>query len=416
MGAWSRSVRSNSTVQLLAGRVVSSLVAIGVAPLLTRLYAPDDFGILSIVTSVVIVSTVAANGASETVVPRVSAAERGNVVQLGLWMSAVAALIFAGISVGVGGALGPSSELRTVLRAFSIAIGVGVFGYGVSGLASAAGLSNQRHGEVAIFRVASAVTAAILQMVLTPFGASGLAAGFALGQLPASVWLLHRLSLQKSGSNLRATLRMPKVRAALTATAPASLLNGLSSQTLPILIAVLYGLRVAGYYALLHRVLAVPATVLGRSLSEDAVSRAAAVFDGHAKLSDLRSYLLRAVLTLLVPGLGVLAVLLIAGTRLFDSVFGEEWIAAADLAVIVAPMYVVQLALAPVSRMLSIFDGDRVQLAWDASRLAGLVIAFVWQMWAEPPVEFGLAVFAGWLSLMYVIQGVLVEWRMRDEH
>jgi O-antigen/teichoic acid export membrane protein len=404
-----RSTGSKTT--LLWGTLLAGFVSISVAPILSRLYSPDAFGALATVVAIVTVWSTAANGGIETAIPRVPPSYRMAVANLGARVSWLAAGLAIGSSLAVG-TLWVSTPIGAVLQSSALAIGMGVLALGWSGLAISLSLTEQRSSDVSTHRVVSATTTAVLQTALYRFGAAGLISGFVSGRLPPSLRDLRRAGV------FRATPRrefreiwdeVPAINRALTRVTPAALLNGFATQTIPIAIAMLFGLRVAGLFALVHRVLAVPTAILGRALSEDAVSQAAQVLQGADPLRWRRS-LKHQVLLLFVGSIAGAIALYAIGEVAFVKVFGSEWAGAGELALYVWPLYAAQTCLSPVSRILPVLSRDGSQLLWDATRLLGLIATVLLVSALDMSVPQGLTVLVAWMTSMYAIHGFMA-WR-----
>lgn len=186
----------------------------------------------------------------------------------------------------------------------------------------------------------------------------------------------------------------------------ASLLHQAGLQLTPLLIAVLYGAHVAGWYSLGQRVVGLPMVMVGNSISQ--------VYEGHAAelaRSDaraLRRLFLRISLVLGLAGIVPFGLVAALGPWLFSVVFGREWVETGRYFQVLAPMCLVQFVVVPLAQTLAVLERQSLQLGWDAVRLALLVGVFVASERGGLSPYHAIVLFGGVMTAAYIVLYLLM--------
>jgi len=157
---------------------------------------------------------------------------------------------------------------------------------------------------------------------------------------------------------------------------PSSVVDSLAANICIPLIVFYYGAEAGGYFALVHRVLLVPLVLVSASVAD--------AFHGRLALyardvPDRVIQLFRNTSAWLV-GLGVIpATLLFSfGEPLFRMVFGSRWAMAGKFAAVVAPLFLAQFIVSPLSRLVFVLGGQCFKLIYDVLALASMVGVFLY--------------------------------------
>jgi O-antigen/teichoic acid export membrane protein len=156
---------------------------------------------------------------------------------------------------------------------------------------------------------------------------------------------------------------------------PSSLIDTLSGNLCIPLIVLYYGSNAGGYFALVQRVLAVPLVLVAASVAD--------AFHGRLALCareapDRVIPLFRHTSAWLI-GLGIIPTvcLLLFAEPLFRIVFGGQWATAGKLAAVVAPLFLAQFVVSPLSRLVFVLEGQRFKLVYDILALTSMIGVFV---------------------------------------
>lgn len=366
----------------MTATAVGQLVGFAVAPFLSRLYSPAEFGVMGVFLSIsAALGVVAALRLELAVVVPASDEDAKDVMAAATLVVGTVAVL---TTVVVALAALPISRLLGVpelapllgwLPLYVSSLGVfQVFNY----WSTRVGM----FGRLASAQVTRAVGAAVGQLGLGVMGAgvTGLLAGHVGGQVMGNLTLLGRSALG-GGRVLRTPVSVSGARRVLKEYfefaaygAPQALVNSLSQGLPAIVLTAAFGAAPAGQFLLATRVMAVPSNLLGQSFRQ--------VLYPHLSRRMNDPGVLR--FSLRVTGLlGLLAlvpvVLLAAyGPALFTWVFGEEWrvggVFARYLGVVIATslMNIPAVSLVPLLRMQRWHAG--YELFYLAGRVGALVV------------------------------------------
>jgi O-antigen/teichoic acid export membrane protein len=145
------------------------------------------------------------------------------------------------------------------------------------------------------------------------------------------------------------------------------LLNVGSLQLPSIMFSAFFGAAAAGLYALSYKMLVLPTMLLGQSVAQVFLSRAAAAAREPAELRQLTE---RTALVLFGVGLPLFAVVALGGPEIFRTVMGQRWEQAGRYAQVLAPWFVVWLVSSPLSGLLNVREWQGSALAFSAGEFA----------------------------------------------
>jgi O-antigen/teichoic acid export membrane protein len=371
-------VRNAATLSL--GTATAQAVNVVVAPVLTRLYSPADLGALGLFTSFVVVAAVATSMSYELGI--VSASNKEKAARL-TWASML-------LSIPVCAVCGIALYIMMhfqwlgygVLPAYSIPIMVVT-------LLFISMFSNLRYWEirqhhfeiVARTTVVQQVTRSISQAVLgfAGIGPAGLLFGEMLGRgagvgsLFRNAWpTLRSVSARARRSDLVSALAENRNLAVYSL--PSSLIDTLAANIpLPLLVQ-LYGSALGGQFSLMQRVLAVPLALIATSVADTFHCRIAVC--ARERPGEMLGLFVRTSAGLFLLALGPALILFFTGDRLFTLVFGEPWTTAGTLAGISAPLFLSQMIVSPLSRLVFVLRGQKSKLIYDLTLMAGILLIF----------------------------------------
>jgi O-antigen/teichoic acid export membrane protein len=183
--------------------------------------------------------------------------------------------------------------------------------------------------------------------------------------------------------------------------APGALLNAIGGLMTPIVIFSLYGSVAAGQYALIDRMLLAPVALLTQTTAQIVVGRLSSSRheDAHA---FRQTFQLVAAAGLAV---GIVAAVLVAvlAAPLLLFVFGEPWQAAARIATILAPMFVVIFAAAPVSHTLIIAGKHKQQFGWEILRFCAITVCWSVAAMTTMKLEAALSAYVWTTVAVYAV-------------
>jgi O-antigen/teichoic acid export membrane protein len=370
--------RNAATLSL--GTATAQAVNVVVAPVLTRLYSPADLGALGLFTSFVVVAAVVTSMSYELGIISASNQEKAARLTWASTLLSVPVCVVCGIALyimmhfqwlGYGVLPGNSIPIMVATLLF-----MGVF-------------SNLRYWEirqqhfeiVARTTVIQQATRSISQAVLglASIGPAGLLFGEMMGR-GAGVGSLFR-DAWPALKSIAARARRSELVSALTEnrnlavySLPSSFIDTLAANIpLPLLVQ-LYGSALGGQFALMQKVLAVPLALIATSVADTFHSHIAVC--AREKPGEMLGLFVRTSAGLFLLGLGPALILFFTGDRLFALVFGEPWTTAGTLAGISAPLFLAQMIVSPLSRLVFVLRGQKSKLMYDLTLMAGILLIF----------------------------------------
>lgn len=421
-GRFARGSFLRKIATLLLGTAATQAVVAATAPLLSRLYSPQDFGLYGTLMAMVSVLSVFATLRLERgVMVTRSPSERHGLIQLTLALSVAVGLVLT-LAAWAVGAVAPAllptdldSPYLTVVGAWWALLGVAVVVSALQPLGDFLAVKNLGYRTVSATRVSGAVVQSSTQIGGGLAGAAvGLPLGVAIGMALRLVllgWLAlrHRwlcfAAYRWRWARLRAAWRRNTIYPRFMMWS--ALCNSANAQAMVLTLGATASAAAAGQAFLAHRMLAMPVALLAGSVQTANFQEASDTAPG-----SLRHLYLRRMRHLWVLGAGPFAAAFVLSPWLFPLVFGADWALAGALAQVLVPALYAQFAMSPFIAILTVVRRQGVYLAWSAGSLvlvAGMTYAGahwggdVW--WTS--AGFASAQVISYLAMHLVILAVL---------
>jgi O-antigen/teichoic acid export membrane protein len=360
-------------VTLSAGTLVARLLVIAAFPILTRLYTPDDFGLMSAFVAIVLLGHSLGTLTYDWAIP-LSADDHTarHLLLVSLLVALVSTALFAiGLAmfdvtlqrVTRTEALGGLLLLLAPLAAFFESAARSFHFWNVR---------RKTFGRTLIARVGRTVTMVVAQIAagLAGLGAVGLAVGDFLGRLVGALLIaipaLREDGLVSGGLRWKAARRAAiEYRRFPLFTGGSSVITALSRQTPTLVLIATFGPSVAGWMAASQRLVSLPAELVGRSVGDVFLADAAHL--ARTDPSELRRRfwaITRGACWAAFPFAAVAAL----SPLLFGWIFGAQWAQAGVYVAWLALPYFAQFVVWTTSN-LPAYGRNGWQLVWDSARL-----------------------------------------------
>jgi O-antigen/teichoic acid export membrane protein len=372
---------------MLSGAVAGQMVSLLLSPVLTRLYSPQQFGVLSVYTALLTIMVVVASLRYELTIPMAATDEDAvNLVALcGCVLFATTALI--GIAAysfpeETLEALWPTPINSDYVASYRSLFIVGFLCLGGYYIALYLGTRQAAFSAIARTRLYQGVVGPTSQigLALLGAGAPGLLIGSILGQSAGTFGLFHRLLRSPGAIKGRISWRKMLVlakrfrRFPLIASWAALIDSAGGSQLLYLLVSVAYSARIAGFIFLAERVVARPLSIVGTSILQVFMGEAGKTASADPKRLRTRFY--QVVSRQFCLALGWIIVSNIVAALVFPKVFGVQW---GDAVIYLQAMsigYLAQAIVLPVFHTLQILEKQTLAATWQVGRLLSVVTTF----------------------------------------
>lgn len=340
-------------ISVLAGSTVGAqAILILASPVLTRIYGPQEFGMLAVFMGMLSLGAVIASLRYELAIPLPEKDEdAANLLAL------CGTVIIAGVMLiaGIVGFWGP--DITRLLGVPQLApwlwlLPIALLFTGFYQALHYFGLRLSEYGSIARTRLSRSLGTVVVQVLSFKLGGGGLVLGQAASG-PIGVTTLGRAIWRKRAKTLRSITAGAMLAQARRYSnfpiwsSPGALLNTAAAQAPALALSALFSPAAAGLYALTHRVLSLPMSTVGQAVADVFFSHGAQA-NREGGLADLTENTFR---MLAKVGVAPTVVLISSAPALFALVFGAEWRGAGELAQWLAVWFLLVFVTSPLSRV-----------------------------------------------------------------
>jgi len=361
------------------GTAVVQVLGFLLSPIITRLYTPGEFGVLSIYTAIVTILSLGSFKYERAIPIAEDDTSAINIIALCLLVltgyTLLISLLFILIGTPILGLLGASE-----LVPYMVLIPIGVFFSGLFLIFMQWALRNKAYKNISKATIFQGIAGNIIKIGLGLIGVGSL--GLLLGRIASTGMGIARLSgtlvtdncLRKNISlerilwNAKRYIRFPLYLS------PAIFLVNTGPQLPSLFIASMFGVNIAGFYGFSIGIVMLPVTLIGNSVGQVFYGEAASI--GKNNPLEIKRLAGKMVKNLILIGLVPLGILAWFGPTLFSWVFGSNWYEAGIYARILTLLMLSTLAYYPVSRVFEIFEKQNASLLLNTIQFALIILVF----------------------------------------
>ncbi len=402
-----RSPFVRNLLTLFSGSVIAQLIPLLAAPLLSRLFTPQDFGTYELFSGAATVLAVVATARYELAVMLPERDEEAfSIVIIATFLAGVVSLCAALAGYLTHPWLNRLFHLEEPALFFTLLPLLGFWmalvqigHYWFTRRSRFVGIASRRVVQNGI-TTGSQLAAGVNQF---PAGHWGLIGGLIAGTATGALWFFtaahadarQQVKESSRGENLRRIAL--RYREFPLKNLPAHLLNIVANQLPSVLFIALFGAVPAGFYALTRRVLATPLSFLADAFTD--VFRQRASEDYH-RTGSCRPIFVKTLWGTLLFAIPPFLVLLLFAPSLFTFIFGETWREAGHYAQILAPMYAMRFLASPLGFVIIIAERQNFYLVWQTTLLCATVAALL-VGWAMHSALVTIGLFSGSYTVLY---------------
>lgn len=362
-----RSRFARDAAVLSLGTAIGQAVLLVATPLLARLFAPAQFGMLAITVAIANIVSVVATLRYETVI--VVPDDDITAYELVVLSSVLAGLVSgSGIALAIGIKIAAPHFLPEISTLWmSLSVGAGGL-LGLSAIAQSWFTRKRRYVLIAAFRTIQPSANALFAISL---GLLGVATGLLVGQVvTAAIIGSVAAFIALRGGRSVTTLSLRRTAAEFSNapkyTLPTAAID-IATMQLPIFfITQFFGSADAGHFSMAWRILAIPMSLLGAGIGQVFFQRFALV---RSRPNEARELLYRTWAALFLIGIFPLGAILICGEDIFRFILGAEWARAGKMASLMAPMLFAMLVSSPTSGTFIVLGLQKFSLIFGLSFL-----------------------------------------------
>jgi len=372
---------------MLTGSAAGQLVSVLLSPVLTRLFSPQQFGVLSVYTAILTIVVVIASLRYELALTLAATEEEA----INLVAVCGVALLSTTVLVGIAAFAIPEDLVKAWWSSpYSFYRMTGYRGLLIVGFVCLGGYyialyyatRAEAFRAIARTRIYQGVIGPLSQIAfgLLGAGAPGLLLGSIFGQSAGTLGLfygqigrhralLRTVSWQKMASLARRYWRFPVVASW------AALVDAFGgNQLLYLVVSIQYSPRIAGFIFLAERIVARPLSLIGTSILQVFVSEAGRMVSSDP--AKLRSRFYQVISRQFGLAFAWIVLTNLAGEALFPAVFGPNWGDAVIYLQAMSLAYLAQAIVLPVFHTLQILEKQTIAAGWQVGRLVLIVLTF----------------------------------------
>jgi O-antigen/teichoic acid export membrane protein len=364
------------------------------APVLTRLYSPEDFGLLAVYISFVSIVAVVASLRYQLAIPLPEHEKDASAVVI-LCLSVVVTMSV--LSGAVAWAFGDMIARMVNTSGLAICwwlVPIGVMLGGAYQVSNYWAIRERAFPLIARAKLTQAVSLVIVQAAGWGFGPVALLVGHvtsqAVGLLSLGTEVVRKrlpefreIQLADIEEQARRFRRFPMY------SSWGGLANTAGSQVPPVLFAALFSSAAAGIYTLAERALFVPVSLIGQAIAQVFISDAVA----ERRRGQLADLVARIYCTLAAIGMPPVLILVIAGPDLFTWIFGSSWRQAGVFSQWMAPWLYVVFIAAPLGNLSFVIEKQAQDMVFQALLLFTRFMALVIGAW-KGELAWAVSLFA----------------------
>ena len=371
------------SVSILAGGTAAGQAVVVLAsPLLTRLYSPEDFGLLAVYASLLGIIGVVASLRYQLAIPLPEKDEEAaHVVVLSLLVVLGMTLLTILVVVFFRDPIAQAVNMP-VLANYLWLLPLGLLLTGIYDIFNYWAIRIKAFPAIARTKFAQSLSMIGVQLGGFMLGPLALILGHVSGQAAGNTSLgmlaiRNRWSLFSRVSLKNVILAARRYRRFPIYSTWGGAFNTAGTQLPPLLFAALFSASAAGLYMLAHRVLSLPTALLGNSIADVFLSSAADARRNN-NLGELVNKLHSTLAKLAMPPA---LILFITGPELFSLIFGPDWHKAGEVARWLAPMLYIKFIVSPLSRIFIVLEQLALNMFLQGvllgSRVLSLVIIYI---------------------------------------
>ena len=403
---------AKNVAKMFAGNVAAQSIIFISAPIITRLFDPDEFGIMILLEASIMIGAVIANLRYERAIMLPKDDEDAEhllslCIILNVGMSLISLLVVAIAGDKIAELLGVPS-----LGKWLWFVPAGVFLFGIREPLTYWFGRKREFGIVAwaqFFNSSCSVLIKIIAGIIYGSSAAWLIIGNLSGLLFSTIpltfryirgrwWILLRnLSKERIISVGKKYKKFP-IFSSWTA-----LVNAIAEDIPVFMLSYYYSVTVVGYFALANKILRKPITIISQSITKVLLEKIARL---NANNEPIDRIFKKATLGLGAIGIIPIAIIFLFGPQIFSFCFGENWNAAGDYARILAPWLFLAFMVAPANQVITVRQKLKFNLMFHigiaVARMLALIIGSTISNNPEVPLAF-LSAVSTLLFIFYIL-------------
>jgi O-antigen/teichoic acid export membrane protein len=400
---------NSSVLILLTGVTFAQAIPIAITPILTRLYTPEDFGLLALFVTITSILGAVANGRYEQAI-MVTKKDKDtiNVAALSFLVALCFSIILL-ISI-----LLFNKQISNLLNNQDISfwlyfVPFVVLMIGLSKILNYLNLKKKLFKDIAKIKVYKTTSMSVVQLgfSFTKSGATGLIMGQIISHVFSNYKLVKNMQQKYDLKKTKVTkikllakrfINFPKF------SLPATFANSLAPNLINFFSLIFFSVTTLGFYHLALMFLSIPSATVGYAISEVFFKEAS---DEKKKTGKCIVTFNKTLVKLFIISFVFFGILIFIAEDVFSLVFGENWRIAGTYAKYLAPMFAVSFIVASLSSVDTIMEKQNIFLFFNIILFATVLFTIFFAS-SQEFTNF-LKIYSLLVLLVYLFYGFILK-------
>ncbi len=394
---------------ITGGAAFSQVLNMVFSPLITRLYSPEEYGILSVYIAVLGALSFVGTFNYEMGIPIADDDEKAiNVLILSLIILSSSVLLLV-VVINLFGSRMLILLNANTLNNFLFLVPLGLFLRGAYSIFVQWAYRKKNFTTITKTRISQAAARNGTKVVLGLLGRGpiGLLVGQIFGECSGLVTLSYKQIIKDkhlitniTKKEIFSLARRYKDFPLYTTTR--RYLGDITISLPIVFLTSLYGSQVVGFYGLANTVIQLPMNLIGTSISNVYYAECASLKDQDPKrIRHLSNKMLK---SLIILGLFPVVILALWGPELFGFVFGDSWVEAGIYARLLSISVFSRFIFKPISNLFDIFEKQRFAFWINVIRVILVVSVFTISNWLAINSYWAVCLYSVAMAIVYFIQ------------
>lgn len=403
---------------ITSGTVLSQFINTFLAPIITRIYSPEEYGVLTVYVAVIGLFSIISSLKYEWAIPIAKDEEEAvNVLILCVF---ILFLYSIGVFILLFFFNGPILEalVGNSLGSYWVYVPLGILLIGIYQILMQWAYRERDYQRIARTKVMQAIFQNVSRIGLYFVGSTGLIISRILGESTGILTLFSNVKnfLEKyiQGINFRSIKKVAiRFKRFPFFSLPSQFFNMLGIQLPPILMTSLYGSKEVGFFGLANVVTTLPMILVGNSIGDVFYGEAAGVDKNNIeRIKELSNKLLIKLLKISIVPFGLLVIL---SPWLFSTVFGEEWHPAGRYSQAISILVFFRFVFTPGSRIFAVIEKQHYALVVDFIRVVLVIASFIISNLFDVTSYITVLIYSISMSLIYLLTYLLAQKALNDK-
>jgi O-antigen/teichoic acid export membrane protein len=389
---------------LTSGSIIAQAIALGCAPILTRLFKPEEMGLYTYLLSFTFLFMPVVNGRYDmAIVTEKNDQKVYPLIKLSLIIGIIVSVFITSV-FGIYNLLFSDNPKSITSLCYILLI---LLSFALLNVLTAFNNRVKEYNVIStlyIIRTGTQNIGAILLQLLFKIGSNGLTISYILGQYLGVRFQSKTLKshlpeiINATKAEMKEVLALYKNQPFYSA--PASLANSFSYSSITLFIEAIYGLTAVGFYSISVRLLGIPLSLISGNVSKVFFESATKEFNQTGKFinSFKKTFLFQ--LLLAVP---MVLIIILFAPDLCRIFFGKKWIISGQYALLLAPMFGIRFIVTTLTPAMIIVNKQSKELLLQLLFAFSSILCFVLAKYLMYSIKTYLIVICCLFSIVYLI-------------